>query len=338
MDPKISVIVPVYQAEKYLSECINSILKQTLFEFELIIINDGSTDNSGKICNELAHKDSRIKVIHKNNRGPSSARNSGIREAKGNYIGFVDSDDVIEKNMFRELYDLAVKEDADIVACGYKEINFISGIRKKFTKPYGNERILEGIKIKEKFEELLLENHILGYPSMCNKLYKKSFIHNNHLLIKENIKVAEDQCFNTEAFLKANKICSIPFPFYNYRRINERSIMNTEKIKSLPDHLLARKEILFILKNHNIDFEIFKHCLQYENFKTVADYLYLIMQEIISKGTLKEKYNKINNFIHESNFLESVIFFNKKELHIKAKILLFILIFKLKVEKLIKEG
>ena len=100
MNPKVSIIVPIYNSEKYMNKCIESILNQTLTEIEIILVNDGSTDNSGKIIDNYAKKDNRIKVIHQQNSGPSVARNKGISTAKGKYIGFVDSDDYIESTMY----------------------------------------------------------------------------------------------------------------------------------------------------------------------------------------------------------------------------------------------
>lgn len=127
--PKISVIVPVYNVEKYLYKCINSILEQTFNEFELILVNDGSTDNSGNICDEYAIKDRRVIVIHKENGGLSSARNAGLDIAKGSYISFIDSDDWIARDMYETLFDVGLKNDLDIVQCGYKSVYENSGMK-----------------------------------------------------------------------------------------------------------------------------------------------------------------------------------------------------------------
>ena len=119
---EISIIVPVYNVEKYLENCIESILNQTFKDFELILVDDGSTDNSGKICDIYEKKDSRIKVIHKNNGGLSSARNAGLDIACGKYVGFIDSDDSIHPRMYEILYDLIKKYESDISCCNYKKI------------------------------------------------------------------------------------------------------------------------------------------------------------------------------------------------------------------------
>ena len=120
--PTISVIAPVYNTEKYLPRCIDSILAQTFTDFELLLIDDGSKDNSGAVCDEYASKDERVRVFHKENGGVSSARNVGLDNAKGEWITFVDSDDWIAETMYQEMYELATLENADIVYC---DINMV---------------------------------------------------------------------------------------------------------------------------------------------------------------------------------------------------------------------
>ena len=260
MNPKISIIVPVYKVEKYLHECINSILEQTFKEFELILIDDGSPDNSGKICDEYAQKDKRIKVIHKKNGGPSSARNMGIKISKGEYIGFVDSDDTIEIDMYEKMYNIGVKRNAEIVVSGYVELNSFTGSIQQALTPLGNKKFIEGNEIKESLESLLSQNKILGYASMCNKLYKRSYIINNNLLINEKIKIAEDFCFNLVAISGATRICAINEPLYKYRRINSESIMN-KKEGSFYLRLEARKELLNTLKIINVNHDVYIKCI-----------------------------------------------------------------------------
>jgi len=117
MNPKISIIVPVYKVEQYIHKCIDSILNQTLNDFELILVNDGSPDQCGQICDEYAKCDSRIKVIHKENGGQASARNMGLDIATGEYIGFVDSDDWIEPDMYEILYNECIINECEIISC-----------------------------------------------------------------------------------------------------------------------------------------------------------------------------------------------------------------------------
>ncbi|MEH7226821.1 glycosyltransferase, partial [Bacillus sp. JJ1566] len=129
MEPEISIIVPIYNVENFLQSCIDSILEQTLKNFEVILVNDGSTDSCGELCNYYAQIDTRIKVIHKKNGGVSSARNAGLNIAKGKYIAFVDPDDTIEPMMYCELIKTAKKFNADIVVSPIKSINLINNTK-----------------------------------------------------------------------------------------------------------------------------------------------------------------------------------------------------------------
>lgn len=163
--PKISIIVPVYNAEPYLADCLNSILAQTFTDFELIIVNDGSLDNSGNICDEYAERDNRIQTIHKRRGGASSSRNAGLRAAKGQYIGWVDADDRIAPDMFETLYNLIKEYKADIAECQYYELRNGKSIRS------GSEESIvsgDGDFIMKEFFAARMK------PSLCNKLYSKN--------------------------------------------------------------------------------------------------------------------------------------------------------------------
>ena len=129
MEIKISIIMPIYNAEKYLRQAIESVLNQTYVDFELILVNDGSVDESGNICDEYSEKDSRVKVIHKENGGICSARNAGMCAAQGNYIMFMDNDDILTENTLQENYELLINYDADWVKFGKGEI-LIQGDKK----------------------------------------------------------------------------------------------------------------------------------------------------------------------------------------------------------------
>ena len=134
--PLISIIVPVYKVEKYLNRCIHSIVNQTMKDLEIILVDDGSPDTCPKMCDDWAKKDKRIKVIHQKNKGLSAARNHGIKISKGKYIGFVDSDDYIDKYMYENMVSVLIKEQGDMCCCKlqkvYEKRNFLS--KEKFTK------------------------------------------------------------------------------------------------------------------------------------------------------------------------------------------------------------
>lgn len=162
--PAISILVPVYKTEKYLQDCIESILSQTFTDFELILVNDGSPDKSGVICDEYALKDHRIKVIHKKNGGASSARNKGLDAAQGKYIGWVDSDDHIKPQMYEILYNLAESYNADITECQYLMIN--GNQTKRSGEPEGIVCGSGDFMLKQFFNSRMK-------PSLVTKIYKR---------------------------------------------------------------------------------------------------------------------------------------------------------------------
>ena len=237
----ISVIIPVYNVEKYLEKCLNSVINQTYKNLEIIVIDDGSTDNSGKICDEYAKKDSRIIVIHTENGGVSSARNKGLEVAKGEYIGFVDSDDYIEDNMYEILYRNLVKFDVDISMCNY----YIVRNNKKTYHKHNIDDILL-IDNKEKFFELLNSNYYKGF--LCNKLFKSDIMQKKKL--EEDIYVCEDLLFISQIADISERFCFDNRCFYNYVMRENSAISGkiTEKNFSV---LNAYKKVIDIVKKYN---------------------------------------------------------------------------------------
>ncbi|WNF35303.1 glycosyltransferase [Bacillaceae bacterium IKA-2] len=316
---KLSIIVPVYNTEEYLSDCIESILLQSFMDYEIILINDGSSDKSGEICKQYAKKDSRIKVFHKSNEGPSAARNLGIKLASGEFLGFVDSDDTINVQMYEKLYNLAKEKNAEISICGYSEIYFPSGKIDNFTTPLNNIVYLKGKEIREEFEHSLSANTYLGYNSLCNKIYNRKYLLRNSLIINENIKIAEDQCFNISAILKAKIICAINEPLYNYRRINSKSIMN-KKEGAFYQLITARKEILRTLSINKVNQGLIDKIEKIENCKTVANYLEEIINTYKSKQSMQQKVKWVKKLIYEKYFIEAIKNYDKNDLLLKANV------------------
>lgn len=213
----VSIIVPVYNAEKYLRKCIESIRSQTLENIQIILVDDGSVDLSGEICDEYAKSDERIGVIHKPNRGLVSARKSGLQLAKGDYIGFVDSDDWIEKDMFSDLYQLALGTGADIVAEGFMED--ISGeCREK------RNQIKEGNYRKEEERAFLYQNMLncedyfcMGIqPYLWNKLIRRELAESCMTAVEDSIRVGEDAAVIYPALLAAKNIVISSQCHYHY--------------------------------------------------------------------------------------------------------------------------
>lgn len=173
--PKLSIIVPVYNVEKYLSKCIDSILNQTFKDFELILIDDGSSDGSGKICDKYANKDRRIAVIHQENTGVSAARNAGLDIAKGEYIGFIDSDDFIDKSMYEKLINAIESFNVDMAICGYDYINESGKMERKF-KNSSPKTLSKSETFSAMFD--MPQTIRLG---LVNKLFKSNLINNLRL-------------------------------------------------------------------------------------------------------------------------------------------------------------
>lgn len=213
--PKISVIVPVYNAEKYLHRCIDSILAQTFTDFELLLIDDGSKDNSGKICDEYVDMDSRVRVLHKENGGVSSARNMGLEHACGKWITFVDSDDWIEPTMYEMMYDDAIKKGVELVYC---DMNMV--YEDKIETYQSAEFHIDKTK--------LIQNYITTvWTCLVLFMTKRKVYEDNKLKLPTKIDYCEDFWVAVRLMHYANKISHLPLALYNYDRANENSAMHT---------------------------------------------------------------------------------------------------------------
>lgn len=199
---KVSIIVPVYNNVASIRQCLDSILNQTYPNIEIIIIDDGSNDGSEKICDEYARQYEKVKVVHKNNGGVSSARNLGLENATGSYIGFVDSDDYIENIMYQKLIEEI--KDADLVMCSY----------------YSGDIIVEGTRLKHKMDRagtmtsIIVDDQYKGY--LWNKLFKKSIIDHSQLRFNSSIHLGEDLLFCVQYIDKIEMAIAIPDPLYHY--------------------------------------------------------------------------------------------------------------------------
>lgn len=209
--PEISIIIPVYNAEMYLNNCIRSILIQTHTDFELILVDDGSSDQSGNICDKYAEQDFRVKVIHKENGGVSSARNSGLQIAKGKYIMFCDSDDYVEQKWCESLYAIMEKSKVDLAFCAYyMKDNTLKKVSKAVKFSDENFLLLE----KEELWNLYMKN-LMNMP--WNKIYKKEIIEKNNIRFDETISYNEDLIFVLDYIKYSQKkfgICNIPLYCY----------------------------------------------------------------------------------------------------------------------------
>lgn len=228
---KVSIIVTVYNKEKYIGKCLESLLQQTLHNIEIIVIDDCSTDNSKKIIEEYSKKDNRITYIkHKNSLGPGGARNTGIKKARAKYIGFVDGDDWVDKEMFNDLYKNAIAGDWDIVICGFKRVDGDGNIISE--ELYKNK---DDIKNGTKGQNLFS----ISTPSFCTKLCKKALYSNYNIKFPINV-YYEDLAISPMVYFYAKKIRYIKKSYYNYlwqkKDQKNSSISFTLSKKSLNDH------------------------------------------------------------------------------------------------------
>ena len=210
---EVSVVVPIYNAGKKLDKCIKSILNQTFKDFELILVNDGSTDNSIKICRKYELKDSRVKVIDKENEGSIATRNLGIKKSIGNYITFVDADDYISLDAIEKLYKDVKEMDLDIVVCNtYKVIGDRAIIKQSNNSHYFSKNMIyEGDDIKDKLAEAYLHGH--PFPaSIHSKLYKKELLLNSGKYLDRIKFLGDDLYYNLEMFLKAKQFPRVISP------------------------------------------------------------------------------------------------------------------------------
>ena len=254
MNPLISVIVPVYNVEKYLNRCIDSILNQTFKQIEIILVNDGSTDNSPTICDEYCERYENIIVIHKENNRVAAARNDGIKIATGKYISLVDSDDWIEPNMLEEMYNKAEEFQTDITMCDFKK----AGIESEYTvsqpirEGYYDRNMIE----TELFPCLIMFENIEFPPTISNWtcLFRREFLIENDLFYDEDVHYCEDSIFGSKAMYNANGFYYMKNKyFYNYF-YNPNSTTSTCNMKKWDSYLIINERLKEYFEDSKFDF------------------------------------------------------------------------------------
>ena len=220
--PEISIIVPVYQVEKYLNECIDSILAQTFTDFELILVDDGSPDNCPALCDAAAKRDSRVRVIHKQNGGVSTARNAGLDAAQGNWIAFVDSDDTAAPEYLEKMHKAVLETGADFAICSSQCIDETGK-----TLAGGEHRLLNEFLPQE---EVLRRMVVSDFQVPWNKLYRRKLLEN--LRYPEN-KAFEDTCLMPVIYARAASACGVWDFLYNYRIVTGSAMHRKTTLKTL---------------------------------------------------------------------------------------------------------
>ena len=279
---KLSIIVPVYGVEKYIDKCLNSLVKQSLKEIEVIVVNDGTKDNSQKIIDKYVKKyPDKIKSYIKENGGQGSARNYGLEKANGEYIGYVDSDDFVEKDMYKKLYNKAKENNYDIVVCGNYNVS----------EDYQNKNIDTFINNYNTD----LENIFFGKMAVWNKIYKRDILIKNKLEFKEKVWY-EDLAFTLKAIMNSNTFAFIDEPLYDYL-IREGSTMNNSNVQRNLEILDAFNDILSYIQ-HNKKEEYFSKI----EFLAI-DHIYIsaIVRVLKAEADDKVKRETINKLIDYMN-------------------------------------
>lgn len=262
----ISVIIPVYNVENYLIRCVDSVLRQQGVSLELILVDDGSTDTSGKICDDYAAKHSNVKCLHIENGGPATAKNAGYDHATGNYIAFIDSDDEIKPNMFSTMLQSGYKHDADIVCCNYIQINEDGSY--EHTEHTGKEYVLNQ---DEAIKAILVKDKI--YSQCWTKIYKRATLESHNIRNTEGLKTDEDFIYNIQAFACSKTVCVVDQPLYIYSHRStslSKDYFNTH-IQQYIDNRILRLELV-----EKIITERFPHLKEYCTYHCIFYYNELI--------------------------------------------------------------
>lgn len=303
---KVSIIVPVYNVEKYIDRCMKSLMNQTLHEIEIILVDDGSPDSCPQMCDEYAKQDTRVKVIHKENAGLGYARNSGLEIATGEYVAFVDSDDYVDTQMFELLYNEASKNSLDIIYCGYNNIlngAIVGGKSEEVKyKEYKNEQcqeVLKGMLGNSKGNKNIVKYEM----SVWHGIYKMDVIQSNHICFcSEREFCSEDIIFHIDIICHCKKIAFIPNRLYNYC-LNPTSLTKSFRNDRIERHKILFDEIIRRIKENNYDFP-----------DNVADNLFLLKIRydltIINQYNLSlaSKYKYINEAVNKKIVIDLLRF------------------------------
>ena len=295
---KVSVIIPVYNVEKYIVECLEKITNQTMKNIEIIVVNDGTKDSSILKIEEYL-KDKRVKLINKKNGGLSSARNAGIKAATGKYLFHVDSDDYIELDTIQKLYTKAEENDLDVVVCDIKI--FGEGIKTRIWQDtsFKEDEIFTG---KEYLEQYFLGN---GSPAIWNKLWKRRLYIENKICHPENISYGEDGATMPKLMINAQKVGKINRAFCNYRQ--QRDSMMSKKGKKVMEYITVYDLVSeYLMKVDKKWFEKYRY-----TFKLNYVYDHLLLLNRFSKEVKK---NEEYRFLYK-NFLFDIK--NTEEIYIK---------------------
>lgn len=302
----ISVIIPIYNSASYLQQCLDSVVNQTFHDLEIICINDGSTDNSLKILEEYKKTDPRVVIINRENRGISYSRNEGIDKATGKWIMFIDSDDWMDLNTCKRVYEIAERDKCDIVMWAYSR-EFKSKSLPKYYIDKKKEWDGKNVKIIHRRifgpigEELSHPDTLDAFGTIWGKLYRKDCMKGIRFVDTKEVGSCEDILFNAEYFTQINKVIYIPECLYYYRK-SDSSFTSTNK-KNLPDKWEnLYKRLSAIINKYDLQLS-FKEGL---NNRISLGLIGLGLNEMFANNTLVCKYKRINYLLEREIFRESI--------------------------------
>lgn len=309
MDEKISVIVPVYNVEKYLDRCIKSIVNQTYKNLEIILVDDGSTDNCPVMCDKWAKKDERIKVIHKKNGGVASARNMGIKNLNGKYFAFIDPDDFIEAEMYELMHLRIKKDDSDLCSCNMR-IVLEDGQSNGAVAAFPEATFTGNDILCAYFSE---ENFLF---STCDKLYKSEIVKKNNIYFSETLEIGEDFIFNYYFFKNSKRVSAISNYLYNYfynrknsasNKCNEKWLLRWKNTKKILDFEIDNEPV-YKMCNRMFAKELLS-CFKEITEKNKTKELKSVYEEIVNEMKRNSK-SFINSDCLSKNIRMSYVFFN----------------------------
>ena len=309
-DKKISIIVPVYNVEKYIDKCLQSLTQQTHKNLEIMLIDDGSPDNSGKICDEWAKKDNRIKVIHKENGGVSSARNLGLEVVTGEYVAFVDPDDYVDLTMYEKMLKSATENNSDMVLCGFKYV-FEDGSEKLLVETNLN-KVNSGDFLKYYLtahpytkNNVVYTDNIMG--GVCRSLIKKEAIGETRFPI---LKIAEDFIFTLKLFQKNINVSVVNEDLYCYLQRQTSAIHNFDKNK-ITQRLKSFNEISLLVKD-KVSAEVLAGFKFYNYASFVHEMLRNKQLKLLNEHMKDGQFRSLNTKLGYKNEIKQIKGFKRK--------------------------
>lgn len=324
----ISIIVPVYNVEKYLNQCINSLINQTYQNIEIILVNDGSKDSSGKICDEWSLRDKRIKVIHKKNEGLGLARNTGLEYVTGKYITFIDSDDYADSDLIERLYNSLIQQDGDTCIGGFKRVDDLGNVLYKELysyKVYMNEECINNLLVKmlgscpEKSDSIRM--------SVWNVLYSAKIIKDNKLKFpSERLYISEDLIFDLDYYKYSKKCVVIDSNAYNYR-FNIASLTQTYRKDYFEKYEFLYNEVYKKITKDKLPNECIIR-LQKQFFVNLRE---VVRQESVNNknSSIKVRINNIKKIINSDTVKDVISKYPIKRLPFKQRIFIYFIKYKL---------